>query len=75
MGWIDLAQDKGQWKALVNTVINLRIPYNDGKFLAASREGLNPMELVRLRKLLVSRVFTTQIRDFSTFSVCRLSVD
>jgi hypothetical protein len=26
MDWIDLAQDKDQWRALVNTVMNLRIP-------------------------------------------------
>jgi hypothetical protein len=26
MEWIDLAQDRGQWKALVNTVMNLRVP-------------------------------------------------
>jgi hypothetical protein len=24
MGWIDLAQDRGQWKAFVNTLMNVR---------------------------------------------------
>jgi hypothetical protein len=26
MGWIELAQDRGQLKALVNKVMNLRVP-------------------------------------------------
>jgi hypothetical protein len=26
MDWIDLAQDRDQWRALVNTTMNLRIP-------------------------------------------------
>jgi hypothetical protein len=26
MDWIDLAQDKYRWRALVNVVINIRIP-------------------------------------------------
>jgi len=25
--WIHVAQDMDQWKALVNTVMNLRVPY------------------------------------------------
>jgi hypothetical protein len=37
-GWrgtqcIDLAQDRDQWSALANTVMNLRVPYNVEKFL------------------------------------------
>jgi hypothetical protein len=26
VGWIDMAQDRDQWRALVNTVLNLQVP-------------------------------------------------
>jgi hypothetical protein len=28
--WIDVAQDRYRWSALVNAVMNLRVPYNAG---------------------------------------------
>jgi hypothetical protein len=52
MDWIDLAQDRDQWKALVNMVMNLRVHKMLGNSsvaerLAASQEGLSSMELVK----------------------------
>jgi hypothetical protein len=32
--WMNMAQDRDQWRALVNTVLNLRVIRNAGKFLS-----------------------------------------
>jgi hypothetical protein len=34
MDWNDLAKERDRWRALVRAVMNLRLPYNVGKFLA-----------------------------------------
>jgi hypothetical protein len=51
MDWIDLAQDRNQWRALVNTIMNLQFPYSVGKLFngcitGASPAGLSSMEVV-----------------------------
>jgi hypothetical protein len=35
MDWIYLAQDRDQWRTVVNTVMNLCVPYNPGKSLSS----------------------------------------
>jgi hypothetical protein len=39
MDWIDLAQNRGQWRALGNMVMNLRAPLNVEKFLSNCATG------------------------------------
>jgi hypothetical protein len=39
MDWIDLAEERDQWRALVNTAMNLRVPQNAGKFLSSCTTG------------------------------------
>jgi hypothetical protein len=52
--WIDLAQDRDQWRALVNTEMKFRIPLNVGKFLSSCTTGgfttrSSPMKLFNVR--------------------------
>jgi hypothetical protein len=35
MDWIDLAQDRYMWRALVNVIMNLLVPQNVGNFLTS----------------------------------------
>jgi hypothetical protein len=48
MNWIDVAQDRDQWSALVDTVINHKLLGCSlvAAQLAASQEGLSSMKLV-----------------------------
>jgi hypothetical protein len=39
VNWIDLAQDREHWRALVNTVMNLQVSEDVGKFLSSCTNG------------------------------------
>jgi hypothetical protein len=35
MDWIDLAEDMGRWRALLNVVMIIRFPFSAGNFLTS----------------------------------------
>jgi len=35
MDWIDLAEERDKWRAVVNAVMNLQVPHNVGNFMTS----------------------------------------
>jgi hypothetical protein len=68
MDWIELAQERERWRALVNAVMYLRAPYNAGNFLTnykpvrfsrrAVLHGVSKVHRACLRPLYAANIYS-----------------
>jgi hypothetical protein len=61
MDWIDMAQDRDQWMALVNTIMNRRFPKNVGNFLSSCTPSVFSRRSQLHGVTLVSHVWALQM--------------
>jgi hypothetical protein len=67
--WIGLAKDRNRWRAVLNSVLNLRVPLNGGKLssdLTSSCLSVSAqLRIVSYLVLSVSRTYSIEWRTLS----------
>jgi len=63
--WIDLAQDRGKWTALVNPFMNLLVPHNDGYFLISFENISFSRRLTSMEYFKIQDVFDEQLDTYN----------
>jgi len=73
MDWIDLAQDRDRWRALLNAAMSHRVPKHEGQFLTSSgpigfsrRTALHTVSRLAKAYLICSAHLATNKRNTSS---------
>jgi hypothetical protein len=76
LDWIGLAQDRNRWRALVNSVLNLHVPWNAGKLSSGlASSGLSSIAQLHRVSQLVSYVSCTEAHTEQMIHFVILSSD
>jgi hypothetical protein len=73
--WIDLAQEWNKWRAVVNSVMNLRVPCNAGKLPSGCTTGglTSSAQLHRVSYNVTKTIYADRLREAIELNVNSLT--